>query len=114
MKSSTLAALLLAAIAAFPAGAIAQRHDAPGSSHGIVRVSGSGVIKGIDASAGTITLEHQAVNKFKLEDSTHEFNVKDPKALRSLKEGDKVNFRLENSGENLVVVQISKTAGAVR
>ena len=108
MNSSTLASLLLAAITAFSNGAFAQRHDAPGSAHGVVRANGSGVIKGIDASGSHITLEHETINKFKLEADTHEFSVKDRKTLRNLKEGDKVNFRLENSGQYLVVVQISK------
>lgn len=108
MKSSILATLVLAGITALSTGAFAQRHDAPGSSHGVVRVSESGVIKGIDASRMKVTLEHETINKFKLEEATHEFNVNDRKTLRNLKEGDRVNFRLEKSGQNLVVVQISK------
>lgn len=111
MKSSTLASLTLAAITVFSTGAFAQRHDAPGSSHGVVRVSGSGVIKGIDASGGKITLEHETINKFRLEEATHEFTVKDRKTLQNLKAGDRVNFRLENSADKLVVVHVSKATG---
>ncbi len=109
MKSSTLASLLLAAITAFSTGVFAHCHDALGNSQG--SVSGSGVIKDIDASGRKIALEHETINQFKLEQATHEFNMKDRKTLRNLKEGDKVNFRLENSGQDLVVVQISKAAG---
>jgi Cu/Ag efflux protein CusF len=111
MNSKTFTSLLLAAITTFSTGAFAQRHDAPGSSHGPVSVSGSGVIKSIDASGRKITLEHETINQFKLEQATHEFNVKGGKTLGNLKLGDKVNFKLENSGQDLVVVQISKAAG---
>lgn len=108
MKPVILASLLLAATG-FSTGAFAQRHDAPGSSHGVVRVSGSGVIQGINASGGKITLEHDTINKFKLEQATHEFSVRGRKTLENLKVGDRVNFRLENSGQDLIVVQLSKS-----
>jgi Cu/Ag efflux protein CusF len=110
MKSFPLAALVVAVITAFSTGAIAQRHDSPGSSHGVARVSGSGVIKSIDAPGKKITLEHETINNFKMEAATHEFDVKSAATLGNLKAGDKVNFRLESSGRDLVVVQISKTA----
>ena len=108
MKSLTIASLMLAAITAFSTGAVAQRHDSPGSSHGVVRVSGSGVIKGLDAPGRKVTLEHETINKFKMEAATHEFEVKSVKSLANLKDGDKVKFTLESSGQDLVVVQIGK------
>ena len=109
MKSLTIASLMLAVIAAFSTGAIAQRHDAPGSSHGVVRISGSGVIKAVDVLGKKVTLDHETINKFKMESATHEFEVKNTKALTNLKDGDKVKFTLESSGQDLVIVQISKT-----
>lgn len=109
MKSSILALVMFSVITALSTGAIAQRHDTPGAMHGVVRVSGSGVIKGIDAPGKKITLEHETINKFKLEAATHEFEVKSAKVLANLKVGDKVNFNLESSSQDLVVVQISKS-----
>ncbi len=109
MKSSALASLLFAVMAVVSTGAISQsRHDSPGNSHGVVRVSGSGVIKSVDAPGKKVTLEHETINKFKLEAATHEFEVKRVKSLTNLKEGDKVKFTLESSGQDLVVVQIGK------
>ena len=110
MKSSVLVSLLFAAMALVSTGAISQsRHDSPGSSHGVVRVSGSGVIKGVDAPGKKVTLDHETINKFKMEAATHEFEVKNAKSLANLKEGDRVKFTLESSGQSLVVVQISKS-----
>jgi Cu/Ag efflux protein CusF len=109
MNSSALASIAFAVLAAFSTGALAQRHDSPGTVHGRVQVSGTGVIASINPASKKVTLEHQTIHKFKLEAATHEFEVKGVKNLDSLKEGDKVNFRLQNSGQDLVVVQISKT-----
>lgn len=110
MKSSALVSLLFVAMAGVSTSAISQlRHDAPGSSHGVVRVSGAGVIKGIDTAGKKVTLEHDTINKFKMEAATHEFEVKNAKELANLKEGDKVKFALESAGQDLVVVQIGKS-----
>ena len=110
MKSSILAPVMFSVITAFSTGSIAQqRHDSPGTAHGVVRVSGSGVVKGIDVAGKKITLEHETINKFKLEAATHEFDVKSAKVLANLKVEDKVNFSLESSNQNLVVVLISKS-----
>lgn len=84
------------------------RHDSPGVAHGVVQVSGTGVITGINAAAKTVTLGHQTINNFKLEPGTHEFAVKNSKSLENLKDGDKVKYRLQSSGGSLVLVQLTK------
>lgn len=83
------------------------RHD--DRPHGVVRATGTGVVKGIDAAGKKITLEHEAVKKFRLKASTHDFSVKDSQPLGALNEGDRVKFVLEKSGKNFVVVQIDKS-----
>jgi Cu/Ag efflux protein CusF len=108
MKSLVFAPLMGALLMIVSAQAVAQRHDSPGTRHGVVQVSGTGVIKAIDPAGKKVTLEHQAISKFKLEPATHEFDVRDTKALANLKEGDRVDFRLENAGQDLVVVQLRK------
>lgn len=108
MNVPTHPSLVLAALMLCSASVLAQRHDAAGTSHGTVRVNGSGVIRAVDVSSGIITLEHETINKFKLEEATHEFKVKDRRTLRNLKSGDRVNFKLQSAGQDLLVVQVSK------
>lgn len=108
MKLSLFAPIVLATLTMLSTGAVAQRHDAPGARHGVVQVSGTGVIRAVDAARKKVTLEHQTIQKFRLEAATHEFDVKDPGSLKDLKAGDSVDFRLESSGQELVVVQIRK------
>lgn len=76
--------------------------------HAVLRVSTTGVVKGIDVMGKKVTLDHAAVKRLNLDASTHEFGVKNAKSLETLKEGDKVTFTLEESGSNPVVVQIAK------
>lgn len=109
MKNTIISTIALTVAAAFAPIAQAQgRHDDPGKTHGTVRVTSAGVIKRIDAPGKKITLEHESIGKFKLEAATHEFQVNDLKSLAKLNEGDKVDFVLEKSGRNLVVIQLRK------
>jgi Cu/Ag efflux protein CusF len=85
------------------------RHDE--RPHGVVRASGVGVVRGIDTAAKKIKLDHQSIKKFNLEAATHEFEVKSPKSLEGLKQGDSVKFVLEKAaGSGYTIIEIGKSA----
>lgn len=109
MKFTAIATLIFAISTALGTGAVAQtRHDSPGSQHGVMRASGAGLITGIDAPGKKITLEHETIGKFKMEASTHEFDLKSAKTLGTFKQGDKVAFDLEKTGPDMKVVRLRK------
>jgi Cu(I)/Ag(I) efflux system membrane fusion protein len=51
-------------------------------------------------------LKHGPLTGFGMPAMTMAFAVKEPQQLAGLKEGDKVRFALEQSGENLIVTRI--------
>lgn len=65
-----------------------------------------GQIKRINREAGRVTIAHGPLKGLDMPAMTMAFPVKDTRQLASLKEGDKVRFSLERSGENLVVTRI--------
>ena len=68
---------------------------------------GVGVIKRIDAKAGMITLNHQAIKELKWPPMTMGFKVANPKLLAGLKVGQKVNFELKTEGGKEIVTAIA-------
>ena len=62
-----------------------------------------GEVRRIDKATGKITLKHGEIKNLDMPSMTMVFQVKDPSALNSLKVGDKVKFRAEQSGGVYVV-----------
>lgn len=65
-----------------------------------------GQVRRVNAEAKRVTLAHGPLKAFDMPAMTMAFPVKDPAQLANVKEGDKVRFALEKSGENLVVTRI--------
>jgi Cu(I)/Ag(I) efflux system periplasmic protein CusF len=65
-----------------------------------------GQVKRINKDTNKVTLAHGPLKAFDMPPMTMAFPVKDTKQLAPLKEGDKVRFSLEQSGENLVITRI--------
>lgn len=55
-----------------------------------------GEVKNVDATAGLVTLKHDAIENMKMPPMTMAFPVQDKSVLSTLKEGSKVNFAIEN------------------
>jgi Cu/Ag efflux protein CusF len=66
----------------------------------------AGEVKRINRDSGRVTLKHGPLTGFGMPAMTMAFAVKEPQQLAGLKEGDKVRFALEQSGENLIVTRI--------
>lgn len=96
--------LVLAAIAAvaFAAPAAAQHHN-HGAPAAVAVVQGVGVVKSIDARAGTITIAHEAIKALNWGAMTMAFKAADPALLKTVAPGDRVSFQLK--GQQLLAVK---------
>jgi Cu(I)/Ag(I) efflux system periplasmic protein CusF len=99
-----------ALVAALAIGAGAQTpapHDhGTSSTKPAANVLYDGEVKRINKDASRVTLAHGPLKAFDMPAMTMAFTVKDPAQLARLKEGDKVRFALQKSGENLVVTRM--------
>ncbi len=89
----SLAALALSTAAA----AAAQDHAGHGRlAAASAAVTGAGVVKKIDAKAGTVTIDHGPIKALNWGAMTMPFKVSDASLLNGLKVGAKVSFQLKD------------------
>lgn len=69
---------------------------------------GTGVVTALDAAAGTITLNHQAMPEVEWPAMTMTFSA-DPQVIEGVKVGDKVSFDASIQGSTGKVTAISKS-----
>ena len=67
---------------------------------------GSGVVQGVDAAAGTVTVKHGAIASAGWPAMTMSFPVQDKKALENVKPGQKVDFAFTQQGSKNVITSI--------
>jgi len=110
MKKHMLTFALLGALAASPGIAAAQAMDPnmPGMQHDAHApdAQGTGVVKAIDTSRGTVTLQHQAIAAIGWPAMTMAFKVAAPDLLNAVKVGDQVQFSLRPAGMDSTVTAI--------
>jgi len=114
MKSLLLATALALTLAACspPTPAAAPKQEemadmaAPAAVAGPVR--STGVITAIDADAGTITLNHEAIEAIGWSAMTMRFNAADPALLNGLAVGDHVSFELKSADEPGTLIAVQK------
>lgn len=93
---------LLAALAA-TAPAVAQNHAHHAPAEASAAVEGRGVVKSVDAAAGTVTLAHEAIPALGWPPMTMSFKAASAPGLAALKPEDKVKFRLK--GGQIVAIE---------
>lgn len=106
-----LSALAVVALAAIAAPGWAQSgqdhgHMSPVVKKGGAEVVNTGEVKRINQETKKITISHGPLKAFDMPPMTMAFGVKDAALLGKVKQGDKVNFVLEKSGEDLVISRI--------
>ena len=69
-------------------------------------VQGVGVVKAIDNSAGTITLQYEMIKAIGWPATTKTFKIASPKLLKTAKVGDTVQFTLHPAGVDSTVTSI--------
>lgn len=68
----------------------------------------SGRVEKVDASAGKITIDHQAIPNLGMDPMTMVFRTPDPSVLKGVKAGDKVRFQADRVNGQISVVKIQK------
>ncbi|TFG93983.1 MAG: copper-binding protein [Myxococcales bacterium] len=66
---------------------------------------GHGVVRGLDAQAAVVTIEHGAIPDLMMA-MTMPFPVDDPAILEGVAIGDEIDFLVKRDGERFVVTQI--------
>jgi Cu(I)/Ag(I) efflux system protein CusF len=107
MKSGWIAVVLLGLALGAPAYAQApapHAHGAPTAKASSEMYEGQ--VRRVNKETRRVTLAHGPLKAFNMPAMTMAFPVKDASLLAPLKEGDKVRFALEQSGDDLVVTRI--------
>lgn len=71
-------------------------------------IMGIGKVSAIDAKAGTVTIDHQAIPAIGWDAMSMGFTASDPTMLKDLKVGDGVSFELKSAAEKTTIVKIQK------
>jgi Cu/Ag efflux protein CusF len=80
----------------------------PATTEAAGPITSSGKITAIDAVAGTVTLDHQAIPEVKWEAMSMAFTATDPAMLKDLKIGDTVSFDLQSAAQPTKISRIAK------
>lgn len=101
--------LAMTAVVLSPMAATAQdMANMPDMSHAAAPAEGQGVgvVKAIDPSRGTITLQHESIASIHWPAMTMAFKTASPDLLKSVKVGDKVQFTVRPNGMDSTVTAI--------
>lgn len=94
--------------AAAPAAAMADMPMAAEAPAAAGPITSMGKIVAINAEAGAVTLEHQAIPEVKWDAMSMGFTTTDPAILKDLKVGDMVVFDLVSAAEPTKISRIVK------
>lgn len=91
--------LLAAALAFTTAGSALAQTGGASDTHAkdhaaMVMADGEGVVKSVDAKAGTVTLQHAPIPALKWPAMTMPFKATPPSILQTVKSGQAVRFKL--------------------
>jgi Cu(I)/Ag(I) efflux system protein CusF len=76
------------------------------SASGVKPHKAVGVVKALDAAAGTVTFAHEAVKSMNWPAMTMTFGIKDKMLFDKLAEGKKVEFEFVKEGKGYVVTTV--------
>ena len=68
----------------------------------------SGTVENVDPAQGKITIDHGAIPNLNMDSMTMVFRVGDPKTLKQVKKGDKVQFSADRINGQLTVTKIQR------
>lgn len=70
--------------------------------------SASGMIRDIDRANSRIKIDHGPIPSIGMPSMVMTFKVKNPKLLDQVKQGDQVNFEIEQSGLGWIVTNLNR------
>ncbi|GIK49851.1 MAG: hypothetical protein BroJett013_25480 [Alphaproteobacteria bacterium] len=111
LRYLAFAAVLLTAACTPPAGEQAQTAEqtqpaASAAQSGPVRAAGT--VTAVDAAAGTISIDHEAIAAISWPAMEMQFTAEDPAILQGIAVGDRVAFDLKSAAEPQTVVRVTK------
>ena len=71
-------------------------------------IQSTGVVTQVDAAAGTVTFDHQAIAAINWPAMTMQFHAEDPAILNGIAVGDHVSFQLKSASEPQIVTMVHK------
>lgn len=71
-------------------------------------ITSTGTVTQVDAAAGTITINHGAIEAVSWPAMTIQFTAEDPSILQGVVVGDSVSFELKSATETSVVTRVQK------
>jgi len=71
-------------------------------------ITGSGAVTAVDASAGTITINHEPIAAINWPTMTMQFTAENPAILQGIAVGDRVTFEIKSASESSVVTMVQK------
>lgn len=99
-----LAITAAAAVLAISTAAHAQHdHGAHATAPAAGAVTGLGVVKSVDAKAGSLVIDHEPIKALNWGPMVMPFKVADPAILKDVKAGQKVSFQLQD--RKIVAIQ---------
>ena len=107
MKLATGVAAVLLVMGVAACSPAAQKADTD-SSTAVGPIRSVGVVKSIDATTGSITLDHEAIPAIHWGPMMMEFKAQDPAMLEGVAVGDHVAFELKSADDPQTVVAVQK------
>jgi Cu(I)/Ag(I) efflux system protein CusF len=71
-------------------------------------IRSTGTVTQVDAAAGTITFDHQAIPAVNWPAMTMQFHADNPAILQGIAVGDHVSFELKSASEPSIVTRVEK------
>lgn len=103
---------LLAAACSPPASQEAKTDDMnmaePAAPAAAGPITSTGTVTQVDAAAGTITINHGAIEAVSWPAMTMQFTAENPAILQGIAVGDSVSFELKSATETSVVTSVQK------
>ena len=107
MKALAIAAALVAGVGLAHAGEMSSKDKAVSHDHAPAGMhKATGVVKKLDAKAGTVTIAHEEVKELRWPAMTMPFKVQDKALMDKLGEGKKVNFEFEQRGKDAIITAV--------
>lgn len=111
LKNLVLTAALLSAACSPPSGNVAQstaadQTDPAAPAAQNAPITATGTVTAINASAGTISINHGAIAAINWPAMEMQFTAEDPSILQDLAVGDRVQFELKSAAESTIVTAV--------
>ena len=113
MKTLLLPVALLAAACSPPASEPAAKIDMGSASEPATlaitgQITSVGTVIAVDAEAGTVSLDHEAIAALHWPAMSMQFTAEDPAILQGIAVGDRVSFELKSATETQTIVAIAQ------